>query len=109
MANGAVIPYGLYRWSVDQTGEAVSQKGDVDWNLSADVSYSTYIYEVCYPEYNGSKVVHDPTYIIYGDVTYQPSGGEIPGFELYTVIFGLSIIGCIAAILKKTKKVSFKI
>jgi len=107
VANGAVIPYGIYRWSVDQTGEAVSQKGDVDWNLSADVSYSTYIYEVCYPDYNGSKIVHDPTYIIYGDVTYPESG--IPGFELYTVIFGLSIIGCIAAILKKKKKVSFKI
>jgi len=106
VANGAVIPYGIYRWSVDQTGEAVSQKGIVDWNLSADVSYSTYIYEVCYPDYNGSKIVHDPTYIIYGDVTYPESG--IPGFELYTVIFGLSIIGCIAAILKK-KKVSFKI
>ncbi len=105
VANGAVIPYGIYRWSVDQTGEAVSQRGNVDWNLSAGVSYSTYIYEVCYPDYNGSKVVHDPTYIIYGDVTY-PS--DIPGFELYTVIFGLSIVGCLVIFLRK-KKMSIEI
>ncbi|MHA1264662.1 MAG: hypothetical protein ACTSRS_05425 [Candidatus Helarchaeota archaeon] len=101
-ASGAVIPYGLYEWSIEQTGEATSQRGNVDWNLSAAVSYSTYIYEICYPDYNGSKVVHDPTYIIYGDVTYP---GGIPGFEFYTIFLGLSLFGCLVIFLKK-KKVS---
>lgn len=105
VAKGAVIPWGLYQFAVTQTGEVANQVGEIDWNLSASITHSTYFYEVCYPDYNGSKIVHDPTYIVYGDATYS---GEIPGFELYNVIFSLSIIGCLVIFLRK-KKANFKI
>lgn len=98
VANGAVIPYGLYQHSVQQTGAALSQNVNVDWNISASVTYSTYIYQICYPDYDGSKVVHDPTYTILGTVTYP---GEIPGFEFYYIFFGISMVSCVVIYLKK--------
>ncbi len=97
-ANGAIIPYGLYQHSVDQTGAAISQKGNVDWNISASVTYSTYIYQISYPEFNGSKIVHDPTYTILGTVTYP---GGIPGFEFYGIFLSISIVSCVVIFLKK--------
>lgn len=105
VAKSAVVPWALWQFAVDQTGEASSQKGSVDWNLSAGVAYSTYFYEICYSDYNGSKLIHDPTYVIYGDVTYP---GGIPGFEFSSIFMGLSIIGCIVIFLKK-KRMNIKI
>ncbi len=103
-ANSAIIPWALYKFTIDQTGEAANQRGSVEWNLSAGVTYNTYFYEICYPDFNGSKLVHDPTYVIYGDVTYP---GAIPGFELWTVGIGF-FIACLVLLLKR-KKVILKI
>lgn len=97
-ANGAIIPYGLYQHSIEQTGAALSQKVNIDWNISASVTHSTYIYQISYPEYNGSKIVHDPTYTILGTVTYP---GGIPGFEFYGIFLGVSIVSCVVLFLKK--------
>jgi hypothetical protein len=105
IAKGAVIPYALYQYSMDQTGAAVSQRGSVDWNLSAGVEYSTYFYEVCYSDYNGSKITHDPSYTLYGFADYP---APIPGFEVFYIIFGISIVGCIVLFLKK-REVSIRI
>jgi hypothetical protein len=101
-AKGAVVPWSLYQFSVEQTGEAINQRGAADWNLSGNVVYSTYFYEICYPDYNGSKIVHDPVYFIYGDVTYPPT---IPGFEYFNIILGLSIIGCLVLLIKKKEAI----
>jgi len=102
IATGAVIPYGLYQHTVDQTGEIMSQRGNVNWNLSAKVTYSTYLYEICYPDYDSTEVENDPTYTILGTVTY-PSGG-IPGFEFYGIFLSFSIVSCIVLFLKKKKR-----
>jgi hypothetical protein len=98
-ANGAIIPYGMYQHSIEQTGAALSQKVKINWNISASVTHNTYIYQVSYPEFNGSKIVHDPTYTILGTATYP--GGGIPGFEFYGIFLSMSIVSCVVIFLKK--------
>ncbi|MHA1253500.1 MAG: hypothetical protein ACTSRP_26225 [Candidatus Helarchaeota archaeon] len=107
-ANAAVIPYATYSYKYLETGELLDQQmGSVEaeWNINTNFSRSIGAYIVTYPDFNGSKIVHDPEFSMFGTIT---TGVAIPGFEWILVFPGLAIVAIVVAIARK-KKIELKI
>ena len=99
-AKGSVIPYAMYANRYLETGEVIdSQVGDVaaSWSINTNFSRSIGAYVITYPDFNGSKIVHDPEFSLYGSITSD----SIPGFEWIFILPGLAIVAIVVILAKK--------
>ncbi|MHA2010838.1 MAG: hypothetical protein ACTSWG_00595 [Candidatus Helarchaeota archaeon] len=100
-ANGAVIPYAMYASRYKETGELMDQQlGNVtaDWSINTNFTRSIGAYIITYPDFNGSKIVHDPEFSMFGTIT--PSI-RIPGFEWVYVLPGLALVSLVVILIRK--------
>ncbi|MHA1269186.1 MAG: hypothetical protein ACTSPY_05305 [Candidatus Helarchaeota archaeon] len=100
-ANGAVIPYAMYAHRYLETGELLDgQTGDVeaDWSINTNFTRSIGAYIITYPDFNGSKILHDPVFSMFGSISPR---GIIPGFEWVLVLPGLAIVAAVIIFFKK--------
>jgi hypothetical protein len=71
--------------------------GDIEGKVNLDYDISALLYRICYPEWNGLPIQHDPTY-----VAYLFSNTVIPEFSS-GIILPLVIIGAMVIIVCKQR------
>ncbi|MBD3227799.1 MAG: hypothetical protein GF329_06390 [Candidatus Lokiarchaeota archaeon] len=101
-ANSAVVPYAFYNQKYQETGmitDGQVNQSSLDWTLNTNFSRSIGAYIITYPDFNGSKMVHDPEFSMYGSITTS----AIPGFEWIYVFPGLVLIALAVIAIRKRK------
>jgi hypothetical protein len=106
-ANSAVVPYAFYDQKYQETGMITGgqlNQSSLGWTVDTNLSRSIGAYIITYSDFNGSKMVHDPVFSLYGSIS---TGGPIPGFSLILIFPGLALIA-IVLILSKKKRFTIK-
>jgi len=97
-------------WLLDDLEEALKEIfpkiSTMQVNINLDYASSTFVYRVCYPVWNGCRIMHDPTYIAYINPQGLLRGPSSPPLQLLVAALAIGLITMIAAIyeLQKTRR-----
>jgi len=87
---------------------AVQPTNNLPININLDYNASSLLYRVCYPEWGGNAIQHDPTYIAYLAPTIVPEiniSSPPVGFIVVVAVFGSIMLLAALLDIRKTRKI----
>jgi hypothetical protein len=107
------VPGGLYR-TVESTlsifdgilSDLFPRISNLNATINLDYNVSSFLYRVCYPQWGGYAIEHDPTYIAYLTPTAVPEIGLPVIFVIEVAVAGSIILIVALGDIKKTRKVT---
>jgi hypothetical protein len=106
------VPGGVYK-SVESTisffedvlSDLFPRIGNLPATINLDYNVSSFLYRVCYPQWDGYQIEHDPTYVAYLTPIAVPEIGPPAMFIIGAAVLGSITLIVVVVDIRKTRRI----